>query len=156
MVAAVRGDEFRLLDYFMEFDLGRQWFNLDRNAFVFKTGRYKMPFTFARLMSAREFEFADRSMASMFFDLNRSLGWGLSGQTEVWGMPFEWETSLFNGFVTGGAETGSAGALDTNFAYSARIFVFPSGDWGTGTLADFDWHDSLATRVGAGYATTTD
>ena len=38
------GDEFRLLDYFMEFDLGRHWLDLDRNALVFKAGRYKIPF----------------------------------------------------------------------------------------------------------------
>ena len=149
------GDEFRLLDYFMEFDFGRHWLALNRNALVFKAGRYKIPFTFSRFMSAREFQFADRSVASMFFDVNRSLAWGLGGQTRCWGLPFEWETSLFNGFVTGGAETGSTGTLDNNLAYSARIFAFPTGDWGTGTLADFDWHETLATRVGAGYAGTT-
>ena len=94
-------------------------------------------------------------MASMFFDLNRSLAWGLGGQSESWGVPLEWETAIFNGFITGGAETGSVGALDNNFAYSGHIFAFPSGDWGAGTLADFDWHETLATRVGAGYARTT-
>jgi hypothetical protein len=62
--------------------------------------------------------------------------------------------AIFNGFVTGGAETGSVGALDNNFAYSARVMAFPTGEWGAGTLADFDWHESLATRVGAGYAGT--
>ena len=70
------------------------------------------------------------------------------------GLPLEWETAIFNGFVTGGAETGSVGALDNNFAYSAHVFAFPTGEWGAGTLADFDWHESLATRVGAGYAGT--
>jgi hypothetical protein len=148
------GDEFRLLDYFMEFDLGRQWCDLNRNALVFKAGRYKIPFTFARFLSAREFQFSDRSMASMFFDLNRSLAWGLGGQGDRWGLPVEWEMAIFNGFVTGGAETGSVGALDNNFAYSARVMAFPTGEWGAGTLADFDWHESLATRVGAGYAGT--
>jgi len=149
------GDEFRLLDYFMEFDLGRSWFDLERGAFVFKTGRYKVPFTFARFMSSREFQFSDRSVGSMFFDINRSMAWGLVGESQWRGMPLTWETSLFNGFVTGGAETGSFGTLDENFAYSARIFAFPTGDWGTGTLADLDWHETLATRVGAAYAGTT-
>ena len=149
------GDEIRLLDYFMEFDLGRSWLDLDRDSLVFKAGRYKVPFTFARFLSAREFQFTDRSVASMFFDLNRSLAWGLAGQTDHWAMPVEWEAAIFNGFVTGGAETGSDGALDDEFAYSARVFAFPSGDWGTGTQADFDWHESLATRIGAGYAGTT-
>lgn len=146
------GDEFRLLDYFMEFDLGRHWWGLSRRALVFKAGRYKVPFTFARDMSAREFQFADRSMSSMYFDLNRSLAWGLGGQLSPWGIPVAWETALFNGLVTGGAETGSTGALDNNFAYSARVFAFPTGEWGTGTQADFDWHETLATRVGAAYA----
>jgi len=149
------GDEFRLLDYIIEFDAGRHWLDWSRNALVFKAGRYKIPFTFARFMSAREFQFADRSVASMFFDLNRSLAWGLGGRTEFGSVPLEWEASLFNGFVTGGAETGSAGSLDNNLAHSARVFAFPTGDWGTGTLADFDWHETLATRVGAGYAGTT-
>ena len=149
------GDEFRLLDYFMEFDLGRNWLDLNRNALVFKTGRYKVPFSFARFMSSREFQFSDRSMGSMYFDLNRSMAWGLGGRSQWRGMPLIWETSLYNGFVTGGAETGSFGALDDNFAFSARIFAFPMGDWGAGTLADFDWHETLATRVGAAYAGTT-
>ena len=52
----------------MEFDVGRHWFDLNRNALVFKAGRYKIPFTFARFLSAREFQFSDRSMASMYFD----------------------------------------------------------------------------------------
>lgn len=69
------GDEFRLLDYFMEFDFGRHWLALNRNVLVFRAGRYKVPFTFSRFMSAREFQFADRSVASMFFDVNRSLAW---------------------------------------------------------------------------------
>jgi len=149
------GDEFRLLDYLMEFDLGRSWFDLDRDALVFQTGRYKVPFTFARFMSSREFQFSDRSVGSMYFDLNRSMAWGLVGQSQWRGMPLMWETSLFNGFVTGGAETGSFGALDNNLAYSARVFAFPTGEWGAGTLADLDWHETLATRVGAAYAGTT-
>lgn len=98
------GDEIRLLDYFMEFDLGRSWLDLDRDTLVFKAGRYKVPFTFARFLSAREFQFTDRSVASMYFDLNRSLAWGLAGQSDRGAVPIEWETALFNGFVTGGAE----------------------------------------------------
>lgn len=149
------GEEFRLLDYFLEFDLGRRWLSMDRSALVFKAGRYKVPFNYARFLSAREFQFADRSVASMFFDLNRSLGWGLAGRTTLGGIPLQWETSLFNGFVTGGAETGSTGALDNNLAYSCHLFLFPSGDWGADALSDFEWHHSIATRIGCGYAGTT-
>ena len=118
------GDEFRLLDYIIEFDAGRHWLDWDRNALIFKAGRYKVPFTFARFMSAREFQFTDRSVASMFFDLNRSLGWGLGGQTEFGRVPLEWEACLFNGFVTGGAETGSAGSLDNNLAHCGGFLRF--------------------------------
>ena len=149
------GDEFRLLDYQFDFDFGRHLWGLDRDTLVFKAGKYKMPFTMARYLSAREFEFADRSMASMYFDVNRSLAWGLGGRIHSSVIPLSWETAIFNGLVTGGAETGSSGTLDNNFAYSARLFAFPTGDWGTGSLADFDWHDTLATRVGAAFAGST-
>ncbi len=63
--------------------------------------------------------------------------------------------AVFNGLVTGGAETGSSGTLDTNFAYSARIFSYPTGHWGKGGLADLECHRNLATRVGAGIANST-
>jgi hypothetical protein len=64
-------------------------------------------------------------MASTYFDVNRSLAWGLYGKTKRFRFPIVWETAIFNGLVTGGAETGSSGSLEDNFAYSARIFA----DW---------------------------
>ncbi|MEM9660054.1 MAG: hypothetical protein AAF961_16955, partial [Planctomycetota bacterium] len=70
------GDDIRLLDYFLTYDLGHHSLGLERSALEFKTGRYKIPFTMARYLSGREFEFTDRSVASMYFDANRSLGWG--------------------------------------------------------------------------------
>jgi hypothetical protein len=91
----------------------------------------------------------------MFFDVNRSFAWGLYGRTTCLRTPLNWEVAIFNGLVTGGAETGSSGTLDNNFAYSARIHTFPTGEWGRGSLADFDWHDTLATRIGAGFANST-
>lgn len=149
------GDDLRLLDYFLKFDLGRHWFGLERGVFGFRTGKYKVPFTMSRELSGREFEFADRSMSSMFFDVNRSLAWGLYGRLNCRCLPLHWEIAIFNGLVTGGAETGSSGALDNNFAYSGRVHAFPTGDWGLGALADFDWHETLATRVGAAVANST-
>lgn len=149
------GDEFRLLDYVMDFDFGHHLWGLDRRTAVFKAGKYKVPFTLSRYLSAREFQFCDRSVASMYFDVNRSLAWGLYGQAAPASVPVEWEMALFNGLVTGGSETGSSGALDNNFAYSARLFAYPLGDWGTGALADLDWHESLAMRVGAAFAGST-
>jgi hypothetical protein len=94
-------------------------------------------------------------VASTYFDVNRSLGWALFGYTQLFQRPFDWEAAIFNGLVTGGAETGSSGALDENFAYSCRIFWYPTGsEWGTGELADFDGHCHFTTRVGAGYASS--
>jgi hypothetical protein len=149
------GDTVRLLDYFLNYDVGHDRWGCQPGTIEFVTGKYKMPFQLARSLSGREFEFCDRSMASAFFDVNRSLAWGLRGKTARGRVPIDWEAAIFNGFVTGGAETGSSGSLDNNFAFSARLFCFPTGDWGSGSLADFDWHDSPATRVGAGIATTS-
>jgi hypothetical protein len=56
--------------------------------------------------------------------------------------------------LTKGAETGSSGTLDDNFAYSGRVYGYPTGDWGDSNLQDFQWHDRLATRVGCAFAAT--
>ena len=150
------GDDIRLLDYFLSYDIGHHSFGLQKGQLGFRTGRWKMPFTMSRYLSGREFEFTDRSVSSMFFDVNRSLGWGLYGSPSRFFLRrFDWEVALFNGLVTGGAETGSSGTLDDNFAYSGRIFWYPTGDWGNGELADLDYHCCLATRIGAGYANST-
>ena len=149
------GDSLRLLDYKLTYDVGHHALGWNRGRFGIKTGKYKMPFHFSRWLSGREFEFADRSMASTFFDVNRSLAFGVYGKTENRSVPLHWETAIFNGLVTGGAETGSSGSLDNNFAFSARVYAYPHGDWGKHELADFDCHETLATRFGAGFATTT-
>ncbi len=149
------GDNLRLLDYFMTYDLGHHLWCWEKGVFAFKTGKYKMPFTMARYMTGRELEFTDRSMASTYFDVNRSLSWGLYGKLNHRRTPLHWETAIFNGLVTGGAETGSSGTLDNNFAYSARLFAQPSGDWSSGSLADFEWHQRIATRIGIGFASST-
>jgi hypothetical protein len=148
------GGDVRLLDYYIMYDLGYHAWGCDPDVIGFKTGKYKMPFSFARFLSGRELEFADRSMASIYFDINRSLGGGFYGKSHLWQMPVNCEAAIFNGFLTGGATTGSSGTLDNNFAYSGRVVAFPTGDWGSGELADFDWHDTLATRIGAGFASS--
>lgn len=148
------GDDMRLLDYFLTFDFAHHWWGIDRGILGFKAGKYKMPFNLARYLSGRELEFTDRSVASTYFDVNRSLGWGLYGGWDNAPVPWDWEVAVFNGLVTGGAETGSSGALDDNFAYSGRVFVYPIGDWGEFELADFEWHESLAVRAGTGFASS--
>jgi hypothetical protein len=149
------GDNVRLLDYYLSYDVGHDQFGLDKGTIGFRAGKYKMPFTFAREISGKQFEFTDRSVASTFFDVNRSLAFGLYGQNNRFRFPVHWDTAIFNGFVTGGAETGSSRDLDQNFAYSIRLHGYPIGQWGAGALADFEDHDQLAMRVGCGFAATT-
>lgn len=45
------GDDVRLLDYYLAYDVGHDSLGLRRNALAFKTGRYKMPLTMARYLS---------------------------------------------------------------------------------------------------------
>ena len=149
------GDDMRLLDFMLTYDVGHHVWDFDKGTLEYKVGKYKIPFSMARYLSGRELEFTDRSVSSMYFDVNRSLAWGLYGEANGWKMPWNWEVAVFNGLVTGGAETGSSGTLDDNFAYSARLSAYPTGEWGIGELADLGWHDSLAMRVGAGFATST-
>lgn len=149
------GDNLRLLDYYFRFDFARYLWDCEPGTLGVRVGRYKMPFTLSRAISGQQFQFADRSMASTFFDVNRSLGAGLYGATNSLAMPIFYEAAVFNGLVTGGAETGSSGQLDDNNAIAMHAYLYPTGDWGEGELADFEIHDHLATRVGGGFATTT-
>ena len=146
------GDDVRLLDYYFDFDVGHDQLGLKKGTLGIRAGKYKMPFTMSRWLSGKEFEFTDRSVASTFFDVNRSFAWGVFGTTKRLRIPIVWEAAIFNGLVTGGAETGSSGSLDDNFAYSARVLAFPCGQWGDGSLTDFEGHKYLAMRIGCGYA----
>lgn len=148
------GDDVRLLDYYLSYDVGHAKLGLQRGQFGLRTGKYKMPFTLARWLSGKELEFTDRSVASTYFDVNRSFAWGIYGASRSFLCPVFWEVAIFNGLVTGGAETGSTGSLDSNFAYSGRIHSYPTGKWGAGELADFEDHQRLATRIGFGYASS--
>lgn len=147
-------DDIRLLDYYLSYDLGHHDLGFQKKALVLKAGQYKIPFTLARFISGQRFQFTDRSMASMFFDANRSLAVGLYGERRPWGQLVTWETAIFNGLITGGAETGTAGQLDNNFAVSARLTAHPRGEWGADDLCDWDFHEQLATRVGTAFASS--
>ncbi|WP_197452508.1 porin [Rosistilla carotiformis] len=149
------GDNMRLLDYYLSYDIGHDQMGLEKGTLGLRAGKFKMPFTMARWLSGKEFEFTDRSVASTYFDVNRSLAFGMFGQWDQGLIPMNWETAIFNGFVTGGSETGSSGDLDDNFAYSIRLQGFPIGDWGDSQLADFEHHDRLAMRIGCAFAGTT-
>ncbi len=148
------GDDIRLLDYFLSWDVGHARLGLERGQLGFRTGKYKVPFTMARWLSGRDFEFADRSVASTYFDVNRSFAWGVYGRFDSLPRRLEWEFALFNGLVTGGAETGSSGSLDDNFAVSGRAYSILLGEWGYGALADFECHEEVAMRIGCGFAST--
>jgi len=142
----------RLLDYLMDYDVGNHAWGLERRAFTIKLGQYKIPYSLARSISAKELQFADRSVASMFFDANRSLAYGVSGQRELPQSLWKWEFAVFNGLVTGGAETGASGDLDNNFAVSGRSANYLGSEWGSDDTCDYDWHEAPAYRVGSGFA----
>ncbi len=142
----------RLLDYYMDYDLGKHFWGLERRAFTIKLGQYKIPFSLARSISAQELQFSDRSVASMFFDANRSLAYGIAGQRQLPRSLQKWEVAIFNGLVTGGAETGGSGNLDNNFAFSGRLSSYFGSDWGGDDICDYDWHETPAFRVGSGFA----
>jgi hypothetical protein len=148
-------DQVQALDYYVTWDIGHFLWCYPRATLVARAGKYKMPFHLARYLSSREFQFTDRSMASTYFDVNRSLACGLAGELYPLGRRFTWETAIFNGLVTGGAETGSSGDLDTNFACAARVAAFPVGEWGEDALADFECHAAPALRFGGGMAFST-
>jgi hypothetical protein len=57
------GDDVRLLDYYVSYDVGHANLGLRRGQFGLRTGKYKMPFTLARWLSGKELEFTDRSLA---------------------------------------------------------------------------------------------
>ena len=152
--ASTSDNDINLLDYFLTYDLGHHTGKAEKKTFMMKLGQYKIPFTLARSISGQEFQFADRSVANMFFDANRSLAFGFCGERNPGGQLVTWETALFNGLVTGGAETGSAGSLDNSFAFSTRVAAYPTGQWGLDALCDYDYHESLATRIGTAFTTS--
>lgn len=145
----------RLLDYYLQYDLGRETYGLNARQLTLKLGQYKIPFSLARHVSAKKFQFTDRSVASMFFDANRSLAFGAAGENRRGDTLWTWEAAIFNGLVTGGQETGAGGSLDNNFATSARIAGYFRGDWGTDDLCDYDIHTDPVFRCGAAYAGST-
>lgn len=141
----------RLLDYFLDYDLGSEAFGMESRRFKLRLGQFKIPFTLSRFLSAQEFQFADRAMASMFFDANRSLAFGAYGERRQRDRLYTWETAIFNGLVTGGAETGAVGNLDNNFAVSGRVAAYFGGDWGD-DFADYQFSLSPLYRLGTAFA----
>ena len=142
------------LDYFIRFDVGRHLLGWEKGRFGIRTGKWKMPYNRARQESGWKLQFADRSMASSFFDINRSLGFAFFGRVDAMWTAVHWEAALFNGFRTGGFQPGRRGELDRNFAVAARISSDVAGQWGDDGEADLNFHKTPAVRVGSGIALT--
>lgn len=141
----------RLLDYYLNFDVGHHFLDWETRRLAIKLGQYKVPFTLARAVSAQELQFADRSVSSMFFDANRSLAFGIASELKQGDRTLAFETAVFNGLVTGGAETGTAGSIDNNFAFSSRLSAYLGGAWGQDDLCDYDQHQTPAFRLGGAF-----
>jgi hypothetical protein len=147
-----RAQALSLLDYFLSFDVGQELFDLPADSFGIRAGQWKLPFSRSRRTSGQRLQFTDRAMSTLFFDIDRSVGVGLYGETDVLARPLTWEFALFNGFRTTGVRSGRAGELDRNLATSGRLFADLFGDWGEDSEPNYVQQDCPALRVGAGYA----
>lgn len=147
-----RAQALGVLDYFISYDAGAEWFGLDAGHFGIRAGEWKLPFLRSRRLSGQRLAFTERSMATLFFDIDRSAGVGLYGEADVWSRPLTWEFAMFNGFRTGSLRPGRTGDLDRNFGTSGRVFADLFGEWGEDSESDLVGHDEPAMRIGAAYA----
>jgi hypothetical protein len=149
-----QANDASFLDYIFTYQLGEEVFGWEENSFGIKIGKWKVPFSRSREESGRRFQFTERSTSNLFFDVNRSIGVGLFGQSALWATPVNWEMAMFNGFATG-AETNILDSdLDQNFAVSARMAADFFSEFGTDGEPDLSWHALPALRLGAGIAVT--
>lgn len=143
-----------LLDYYLSYDIGHDQFDLDAGKLGIRTGRWKTPFNRSRYTSGLNMQFADRSLAGVFFDIDRSVGISAFGKAESPIAPVNWELALLNGIRANGARPNRVGDLDRNLAVSGRVFSDVLGEWGSDYESDLAWHEELAVRLGAGFAFT--
>ena len=141
------------LDYYIAADLGHMA-GCEKGSFGVKVGKFKLPFSRARAESGWKLQFTDRSVASVFFDINRSQAIALFGNFGLLGRTVRWETAISNGFKTAGVSPVRVGSLDRNFGYSGRVWSDWIGDWGNDGEADLSYHECLAMQLGAGFAHT--
>lgn len=138
-------------DYYLTFDLGNELLDYDKGHFGIRAGKWKVPFNRARAESGKDLSFSDRSVSSVIFDINRSLGVSLFGKIGCDPGAINWEVALINGLNTGGFRTSRAGELDNNLATSGRVSTDIIGDYGKGE-SDLAYHENLAVQLGAGFA----
>ncbi len=136
-----------MLDYYVTYDFGHDLFGADRKRIALRLGKWKIPFARSREESGTRLAFTDRTIAGVFFDFNRSIGVGLTGEADC----FNWDVTLTNGINTGGFQTGRSGDLDRNFAVATRITKVLSGDYGGDGESDIDFRTVPAWRVGTGF-----
>ena len=144
------GEVVDMLDYYVTYDFGHDLFCWDEGKLALRLGKWKIGFNRAREESGTRMQFSDRSMASVLFDFDRSLGVGLLGEVG----PLDWQVALANGIDTGGFRTSRAGELDRNMAVATRVNWLVAGDWGRDGHADLDWRCAPAIRLGTGFTYT--
>lgn len=150
-----RSSQVIFLDYFATYDVGHNRFGWAENKLGVKLGKWKVPFSRSREESGSRLQFTDRATANVFFDVNRSFGVGLYGQSDHFGVPLNFETALFNGFRTGSASTNREnGELDRNFGWSLRSYTDLLSDFGDDGEPDLSRHAIPALRLGGGLAYT--
>jgi hypothetical protein len=139
------------LDAFVSYDFGRNLLSMDANRLGFRAGKWKSPFSRSREESARRFQFTERSVANLFFDIGRATGISLYGEHDLLAAPSHFEIALINGMNTGRDAVVSANDLDQNFGWSARTSLDPLGQFADGE-SDLGWSEQNALRLGAGVA----
>jgi hypothetical protein len=145
--------EVSFLDAYFSYDFGCSMFDLRPGTLGLRAGKWKSPFSRSREESARRFQFTERSVANLFFDMGRSTGISIFGEGEVYSMPSRFEVALINGINSGRDATISAEDLDRNFAWSGRASIDPLGPFTSGE-SDLSWSPESILRLGAGVAGT--
>lgn len=143
-----------MLDYYVTYDIGNDMLCCEEGRLAVRFGKWKIGFNRAREESGTRMQFSDRSMASVLFDFDRSLGIGLLGKIDSAIGPVDWQVTLANGIDTGGFRPSRAGDLDRNFAIATRVNWLLSGDWGKDGHADLDYRTTPAIRLGTGFTHT--
>jgi phosphate-selective porin OprO/OprP len=148
-----QASEVSFLDAYFSYDFGCSMFDLRPGTLGLRAGKWKSPFSRSREESARRFQFTERSVANLFFDMGRSTGVSIFGEGEVYSMPSRFEIALINGINSGRDATISAEDLDRNFAWSGRASIDPLGPFTAGE-SDLSWSPESILRLGAGVAGT--
>ena len=71
--------DVNFLDAFLSYDIGSHALDMRPNSLGLRAGKWKSPFSRSREESARRFQFTERSVANLFFDVGRSTGFSLYG-----------------------------------------------------------------------------